>query len=428
MGVLAERIKMLSGVRTVGVSGRVSGVRGLTVSVTDLPAQIGAGCRIGRGQSRVEGRVIGFAGEQTLVMPLGQMTGIARGDRVELTGIEQSVAVGPNMLGRVLDGTGRPIDAAGPIRREARMPLWPAPLDPMRRRRIDQPLSTGIRAIDALLTIGQGQRMGIFSGSGVGKSVLLGMISRYTAADVSVIALIGERGREVRDFIDRDLGPQGLKRAVVVVSTGDEPPLLRVQAGAVATAIAEYFRDQGANVLLLMDSLTRLATAQRQIGLAAGEPPASKGYTPSVFAMLPELLERSGRTESGSITGFYSVLVEGDDMAEPISDTVRSITDGHIKLSRTLAQRGQYPRNRSPLQRQPGDEGRQRTAAPGACQAHLPADVAVRPGRGPADGRGVSERLGRGVRRGGGRDARDTPAALPAHRRAVRPGDGDGAA
>ena len=247
------------------------------------------------------------------------------------------------MLGRVLDGFGRPIDSAGAYRTDSRVPLWPEPMAPMHRRRISEPLATGVRAIDAFMTVGKGQRMGIFSGSGVGKSVLLGMISRYTSADVTVIAMIGERGREVRDFIEKDLGPEGLKRSVVIVSTGDEPPLVRVQAGAVAAAVAEHFRDQGCDVLLVMDSLTRLATAQRQIGLAAGEPPATKGYTPSVFNLLPQLLERSGRTESGSITGFYAVLVEGDDFSEPVSDAVRSVTDGHIWLSRELATRGHYP-------------------------------------------------------------------------------------
>jgi flagellum-specific ATP synthase len=222
-------------------------------------------------------------------------------------------------------------------------PLWPDPIEAMQRRRITQPMGTGIRAIDGMLTVGRGQRMGIFSGSGVGKSVLLGMLSRHSSADVSVIALIGERGREVRDFIEKDLGPAGLSRSVVIVSTSDEPPLIRVQAGAVATVVAEYFRDRGCDVVLLVDSLTRLATAQRQIGLVAGEPPATKGYTPSVFNLLPQLLERAGRAKEGSITAFYSVLVEGEDSAEPISEAVRAITDGHIWLSKTLAQRGHYP-------------------------------------------------------------------------------------
>jgi flagellum-specific ATP synthase len=229
------------------------------------------------------------------------------------------------------------------MKTESRRPIWPEPIDPLERQRISEPIGTGIRAIDALMTVGRGQRISILSGPGVGKSVLMGMISRYTSADVTVIALVGERGREVRDFIERDLGTEGMRKAVVVVATGDEPPLVRVQAGAVATAIAEYFRDQGGHVLLLMDSLTRLAMAQRQIGLVAGEPPTTKGYTPSVFNLLPELLERSGRIGSGSITGFYTVLVEGDDMTEPIADAVRSITDGHLWLSRALANRGHYP-------------------------------------------------------------------------------------
>ena len=327
----------------VGVTGRVSAVRGLTVSVADFPAPIGAACRIVRGGWGVEARVIGFADESTLIMPLGAMTGIRRGDRVACTFTEQTVGVGPDMLGRVLDGSARPVDGQGPFRVAARVPVWPEPLAPMRRRRITEPLGTGVRAIDALKTVGRGQRMGIFSGSGVGKSVLMGMIGRYTAADVTVVALIGERGREVRDFIEKDLASAGLEKTVVVVSTSDEPPLIRVQAGAVAAAVAEYFRDQGCDVLLLMDSLTRLATAQRQIGLAAGEPPTTRGYTPSVFNLLPQLLERSGRTETGSVTGFYSALVEADDPADPVCEAVRSVTDGHIYLSRDLASRGHYP-------------------------------------------------------------------------------------
>jgi len=330
-------------VQPVGLSGCVCGVRGLTVMVSDFPVPIGAACRITRDSMCIDGRVIGFAGDQTLVMPMGAMTGICRGDRVLCTSTEQNVAVGAEMLGRVINGMGEPIDDLGPIRIEKRVPLWPAPVSPLVRRRIDKPLATGVRAIDSLLTVGQGQRMGIFSGSGIGKSVLLGMIGRYTAADVNVIALIGERGREVREFIEKDLGPEGMKRSVVIVSTGDEPPLVRVQAGAVAATVAEYFRDRGANVLLLMDSLTRLATAQRQIGLIAGEPPTTKGYTPSVFNLLPELLERCGNTAAGSITGFFTVLVEADDMNDPIGDAARSVTDGHIWLSRDLANRGHWP-------------------------------------------------------------------------------------
>jgi len=335
--------RILSHVQPVSVSGQVTAVRGLTVAVGDFPAPVGAGCSIERSGGYLPARVIGFSGDQTLVMPLGSTVGICRGDRVECTSDEPTVAVGEQMLGRVLDASGRPIDGRGGLAVRARVPLWPGPIAAMQRRRITEPLPTGVKAVDAMLTVGRGQRMGIFSGSGVGKSVLLGMIGRHTAADVTVIALIGERGREVRDFIERDIGPQGLKRAVVIVSTSDEPPLLRVQAGAVAASVAEFFRDRGNDVLLLMDSLTRLATAQRQIGLVAGEPPATRGYTPSVFSMLPELLERSGRTSAGSITGFYAVLVEGDDLSDPISDAVRSVTDGHILLSRDLAHRGHYP-------------------------------------------------------------------------------------
>lgn len=335
--------QVVADLKPIGISGRVSGLRGLTISVSDFPAPMGAGCRIQTGHSRVDGRVIGFAGDQTLVMPIGQTAGICRGDKVVKTSSRQRVPLGRGMLGRVLDGFARPLDGRGPFKVDARRPIWPTPTPAMQRPPIDRPLATGIRAIDSMLTIGRGQRMGVLAGSGLGKSVLLGMISRFTNADATVIALIGERGREVRDFIEKDLGPEGLARSVVIVSTGDEPPLVRVQAAATATAVAEYLRDQGLDVLLLMDSLTRLATAQRQIGLAAGEPPATRGYPPSVFNLLPELLERSGRTEAGSITGFYSVLVEGDDLADPVCEAVRSITDGHVFLSRQLASMGHYP-------------------------------------------------------------------------------------
>jgi flagellum-specific ATP synthase len=335
--------QILRQAQSVGVQGRVAAVRGLTVNVADFPAPVGAACRIVRSQQSLEARVVGFAGEYAVVMPTGSTTGISRGDRVRLLSAQPALPVGPGMLGRVLDGRGQPIDGMGAIRPAARRPIWPEPISPMQRRRITQPLATGVRAIDAMLTVGQGQRMGILSGSGVGKSVLLGMIARFTSAPVVVVSLIGERGREVRDFIERDLGPQGLAKSVVIVSTGDEPPLRRVQAGAVATAVAEHFRDQGQDVVLLMDSLTRLAMAQRQIGLAAGEPPSTRGYTPSVFSLLPQLLERAGRTASGSITAFYAVLLEADDLAEPLSDAVRAVTDGYIYLSRDLAVRGHYP-------------------------------------------------------------------------------------
>jgi len=343
MSVFPAYREVLGRVQPMGLAGRVRAVRGLTASVADFPAPMGAACRIVRGTRAIEARVIGFTDDETLVMPLGAMTGISRGDRVVSAVGDQAVGVSSDVLGRILDGFGRPMDGRGGIRVDRRMPIWPGPLQPLRRRRISEPLGTGVRALDAMLMIGRGQRMGIFSRSGLGKSVLLGMIGRYTAADVIVIALVGERGREVRDFLEKDLGDEGLRRAVVVVSTSDEPPLLRVQGGAVATAVAEYFRDQGKDVLLLMDSLTRLATAQRQIGLAAGEPPATSGYTPSVFGLLPQLLERSGRTAAGSITAFYTVLVEADDMPDPVGDAVRAVTDGHVHLSQALANRGHFP-------------------------------------------------------------------------------------
>jgi flagellum-specific ATP synthase len=343
METLESHHRVLDSLEPVGVTGRVCAVRGLTVSVADFPAPVGGSCRIVQGRRAIEARVIGFAGQETLVMPLGGTSGIRRRDPVEFTGAEQTVGVGPDMLGRVLDGFGRPIDGKEIPRTASRVPIWPEPISALRRGAITAPLSTGVRAIDAMLTVGRGQRMSVLSGSGVGKSVLLGMIARNADADVIVIGLIGERGREVRDFIDRELGPEGLQRSIVVVSTSDEPPLVRVQAGAVATAIAEHFRDRGADVLLVVDSLTRLATAQRQVGLAAGEPPTTRGFTPSVFSLLPQLLERCGRMGEGSITGFYSVLVESEDLGDPVADAVQSVTDGHIRLSRKLANRGRYP-------------------------------------------------------------------------------------
>ncbi len=343
MSQLEQYKKILQQVQPVTVAGRVVAVRGLTVSVGGFPAPVGAGCRILCGGKTMEARVVGFCDSETLVMPLDGTTGICHGDQVECTTVEPTVPVGNDMLGRVVDGMARPIDDKGPIAVDAHAELWPRPISAMRRERITDPLCTGVKVIDAMLTVGVGQRMCILSGSGVGKSVLLGMIGRNARVDVTVVGLIGERGREVRDFVERDLGPDGLEHSVVVVSTGDDPPLLRLQAGATATAIAEFFRAQGKNVLLLMDSLTRLAMAQRQIGLVAGEPPTSKGYTPSVFNLLPRLLERGGRTEQGSITGFYTVLAESDELNDPISDAVKSVTDGHIMLSRQMANRGQYP-------------------------------------------------------------------------------------
>jgi flagellum-specific ATP synthase len=324
--------------------GQVSGTTGLTIEVTGFPAPVGAMCSIrSRTGKCIPAQVVGFRTSATLLMPLQETVGVSRGDEVTCDSSLQTVPVGHSLLGRVINGLGVPIDGGGPFHVEQYAPLIRTGPLATTRRRIDEPIGTGIRAIDAMLTAGLGQRLGIFAGTGVGKSVLMGMITRYTSADVVVVGLVGERGREVGDFLAKDLGPQGLKRSVVVVSTSDESPVLRVRACFLATAVAEYFRDQGKNVLLLMDSLTRMAMAQRQIGLAAGEPPATKGYPPSVFAMLPQLLERSGRTEQGSITGFYTVLVEGDDITEPIADATRGILDGHIWLSRALANRAHYP-------------------------------------------------------------------------------------
>ena len=288
--------------------------------------------------------VVGFREDRVLLMPLGEMQGIGPGSRVVMKGHIASVSVAPQMLGRIIDGLGQPLDGLPPVRAEECVPLYASPLNPLHRARITQPVDLGIRAINALLTCGQGQKIGVFAGSGVGKSVLLGMISRYTQADVRVIALVGERGREVKEFLERDLTPEARARSVVVVATSDQPPLVRIRGALVATAIAEYFRDCGKHVLLMMDSLSRLAYSQREVGLAIGEPPTTKGYTPSVFAVLPKLLERVGPAQSGgSITGLYTVLVDGDDLNDPVADAVRSILDGHIVLSRELAARNHFP-------------------------------------------------------------------------------------
>jgi len=328
----------------VGLIGGVSGIVGLTASVAGFPAPFGSTCRIAReGGPPIEADVIGFEGNETLLLPYGDLSGVRRGNRVSLIESVPSVRAGDRLLGRVLDGRGRFLDGRPAAALPHRISLYPARTSPLSRPPIDSPLSTGVRVIDGLLTCGKGQRLGIFSGSGVGKSTLLGQMARASSADVNVVMLVGERGREVREFLERDLGPEGLSRSVVVVATSDEPALTRLRAAFLGTAIAEYFRDTGRDVLLMMDSVTRFALAQRQIGLAAGEPPATRGYPPSVFAILPRLLERSGRTERGSITGFYSVLVEADDANEPISDAVRGILDGHIMLSRKLAQQAHWP-------------------------------------------------------------------------------------
>ncbi len=297
----------------------------------------------GRNEPSVEAEVVGFKENRTLLMPFGSVQNIRPDCRVVATGYQLKVPVGHSLLGRVLDGLGRPIDNKGPLACEHQRQVSADPPHPLNRRRISEPLSLGVRAIDGVLTVGRGQRMGIFAGSGVGKSTLLGMMARNTAADVNVITLVGERGREVRDFIEKDLGEEGLRRSVVVVATSDTVPVARLRAAQVGTCIAEYFRDMGLDVLLMMDSVTRVAWAQREIGLASGEPPTTRGYTPSVFAVLPSLLERSGTSAKGSITGLYTVLVEGDDMNEPVADTVRGILDGHIVLSRDLAAKNHYP-------------------------------------------------------------------------------------
>lgn len=336
--------QQLDQLTTTALIGSVVRTVGMTASVADFPAPVGALVEIERqnGQS-IDAEVIGFRDDQTVVFPLGNMNGVRRGSSVRLVKTSRSIRVGEKLLGRVVNAHARCIDGRPQPVLEFRAPIDNHPPASTERPPIEQPIGTGVRAIDAVLTCGKGQRMGVFSGSGVGKSVLLGMMGRYTSADVTVIALIGERGREVNEFIERDLGPDGLRRSVVVVATSDEPALTRVHAAYTATAIAEHFRDQGKDVLLLMDSITRFAMAQREIGLAAGEPPTTRGYPPSVFSLLPKLVERAGRTKRGSITAFYSVLVEGDDQQEPIADSVRGLLDGHTWLSRTLASRGHYP-------------------------------------------------------------------------------------
>lgn len=327
-----------------GLTGRVTRVVGQTAAVAGFPAPLGATCLIRREpEQSVRAEVVGFHGEETLLLPYGELSGIRRGNYVELKQSVPSVRVGERLLGRIVDGLGRFIDNQPATALPHRVPLHATPTTPLGRPRIDAPLGTGIRTIDSLLTCGKGQRLGIFSGSGVGKSTLLGQMAKASSADVNVIALIGERGREVREFVERDLGPEGLARSVLIVATSDQPALLRLRAALVGTAIAEYFRDLGRDVLLMMDSVTRFAYAQREIGLAAGEPPATRGYPPSVFALLPRLLERSGRSDLGSITGLYTVLVEADDTNEPIADSVRGILDGHVMLSRKLAEQAHWP-------------------------------------------------------------------------------------
>lgn len=351
-GLLDGQIESVGTSLPMRVEGRVSSMSGLTISATDLPLPVGALCRVYPGGGGVvSAEVVGFekggvgggGGGRTLLMALSPPAGVGPGDRVESVTGTPRVWCSPELLGRVLNGFGEPIDGLGPLGLGRARRIDGRGVAALSRAPIDRAISTSIRAVDALHTCGLGQRMGIFSGPGVGKSTLMAQIARYTSADVSVVALVGERGREVHDFVHSTLGPEGLKRCVVVVSTSDDPPLLRMRAARVACAVAEYFRDEGKEVLLLLDSLTRLAQAQRQIGLAAGEPPTVRGYPPSVFACIPELLERAGRTPTGSITGFYTVLMDGDDFNEPIADAVKGITDGHLLLSRSLAARGHFP-------------------------------------------------------------------------------------
>lgn len=324
--------------------GKVTQVVGLTIESCGPAVTIGDLCSIVTNRNEgILAEVVGFKQDKVLLMPLGNMGGIGCGSTVIATGHTLQVAVGEGLTGRILDGLGNPMDEKGPVDFEYYYPVNNTPPAPLQRNRISQPLTMGVKAIDGLLTIGKGQRIGIFAGSGVGKSTLMGMIARNSYSDINVIALIGERGREVREFIEKDLKEEGLKRSVVVVATSDQPALVRLKGALLATSIAEYFRDQGRDVLLLMDSVTRFAMAQREVGLAIGEPPVSRGYTPSVFALLPKLLERAGNSEKGSITGLYTVLVDGDDLSEPVTDTARGILDGHIVLSRNLANKNHYP-------------------------------------------------------------------------------------
>ncbi len=342
--LFSNQRRLIERAQTCRTTGRVVEVTGITVVAEGLAIRVGSMCEIEcAGAEPITAQVVGARGDRTILMTLHDPLGIAVRDPVTSTAALQFVPVGRQMLGCVLDGMGRSIGGRTDFTVEAYYPVYTDAPPALIRKPIRKALPTGIRAVDAMHTVGGGQRLGIFAGTGVGKSILLGMIARYTAADVIVVALIGERGREVGEFLRKDLGEEGLKRSVLVVSTSDESPVLRVRGAFVATAVAEYFRDQGCEVLMLTDSVTRVAMAQRQIGLSAGEPPTSKGYPPSVFSLLPKLLERSGCTDRGSITGLYTVLVEGDDITEPVSDAVRGTLDGHIWLSRDLANRGHYP-------------------------------------------------------------------------------------
>jgi FliI/YscN family ATPase len=344
MSLFAPQIDAARRAIPARIRGSVSAVSGLTIEAAELRLPVGSICQIHRAiGGTCTAEVVGFSARRTLLMPLTSTAGVASGDTIENLSTSPGIWCSPRLLGRVLNGFGQPADNGPPLPMGQMRRIDAKSVAPLDREVIRQPISTSIRVVDGLLTCGLGQRMGIFSGPGVGKSTLMSQIAKHTSADVSVVALIGERGREVQEFIENALGPEGLKRCVMIVSTSDDSPLLRVRAARVATTIAEYFRDQGLNVMLLLDSLTRLAQAQRQIGLAAREPPATRGFPPSVFGLIPELLERAGKTPFGSITGFYTVLVDGDDFSEPIADCVKGITDGHLWLSRSLANKGHFP-------------------------------------------------------------------------------------
>ncbi|PLR97275.1 flagellar protein export ATPase FliI [Bacillus sp. T33-2] len=340
---LIQRVDLIDSFKRYG---RVKRVVGLMVESQGPESSVGDVCYIhvgGRNKRMIRAEVVGFSGENVILMPYTTMSEIAPGSLVETTMKPLEVKVGQGLIGKVIDSLGMPLDDSALPGGLTSVPTEQDPPNPLSRPPISEPIEVGVRMIDSLLTVGNGQRVGIFAGSGVGKSTLMGMIARNTTADLNVIGLIGERGREVREFIEKDLGPEGLQRSIVVVSTSDQPALMRIKGAYTATAIAEYFRDKGLNVMLMMDSVTRVAMAQREVGLAVGEPPTTKGYTPSVFALLSRLLERTGTNQFGSITSFYTVLVDGDDMNEPIADTVRGILDGHFVLDRSLANKGQYP-------------------------------------------------------------------------------------
>lgn len=342
---LEKLLSQIEDVQLTTMMGRITQVVGMLIKAVVPQVRIGEICLVKRNGPPLLTEVVGFTQEEVFLSPLGEMSGVGPSSEVIPTRLPLHIKVGEQLLGRVLNALGEPLDedVKGPLNLTEKYPIFRAPPDPLKRARIVEPISTGVRCIDGLLTCGRGQRIGIFSGAGVGKSTLLGMIARYAEADVNVISLIGERGREVREFLENDLGPEGMARSVIIVSTSDQASQLRLNAAYVGTAIAEYFRDQGKNVILMMDSVTRFARALREVGLAAGEPPARAGYTPSVFATLPRLLERSGNSDAGSITAFYTVLVAGDDLNEPVADEVKSILDGHIVLSNALAQSFHYP-------------------------------------------------------------------------------------